>query len=189
MKSARREGFAEGWAFMAKLAVGVDEQDHLQGPADAPATLVEYGDYECPSCGEAYAIVKQVQKHFGKKLRFVFRNFPLPMHPMAEPAAEAAEFADSEGKFWPMHDLLFENQDELSEELFASLGEELGLSAKDLAKAVSGHKSHARIKADLASGEKSGLRGTPTFYINGAEHRGSYDYESLVEAIDAVLEG
>ena len=178
---------------MAKLAVAVSEHDHVQGRADAPVTLVEYGDYQCPSCGDAYPSVKKLQKHFGKKLRFVFRNFPLPMHEMAEPAAEAAEFAAScapDGtKFWPMHDLLFENQEDLSDELLSQLAEQVGLKVKDLEQSVHGHAFHERIQKDLASGEKSGLRGTPTFYINGAEHKGSYDYDSLVEAIEAELKG
>ncbi len=97
------------------LRVPVSAQDHMQGAATATCTLVEYGDYECPHCGRAYPIVKRVQKHFGKRLRFVFRNFPLgEMHPHAESAAESAEFAGSKNKFWEMHDLLFENQENLS---------------------------------------------------------------------------
>lgn len=171
---------------MAHLSVAVSEKDHAQGPSDAPVTLVEYGDYQCPSCGDAYPIVKRLQKHFGDKLRFVFRNFPLPMHPLAEPAAEAAEFAASQEKFWPMHDALYENQDSLSEELFTELADRLKLPAEQLTQSVGSHKFRARIQADLKSGEASGLRGTPTFYINGAQHSGSYDYASLKEAIDAV---
>src|SRR6185369_7770118 len=94
-----------------KLTLPVSERDHVQGPETAPVTLVEYGDYECPHCGRAHPVVKRVQKHFGDSLRFVFRNFPLSeMHPMAEPAAEAAEFAASQGKFWEMHDGIYEHQ-------------------------------------------------------------------------------
>src|ERR1700678_3982282 len=107
---------------MTKLAVAVSAKDHRQGDKDAPCTLVEYGDYECPSCGLAYPIVKRLQKHFGKRLLAVFRNFPLTqMHPLAEPAAEAAEFAAAHGKFWEMHDLLYENQENLGDELFQTL--------------------------------------------------------------------
>jgi protein-disulfide isomerase len=103
---------------VTKLAVAVSEKDHRQGDKNAPCTLVEYGDYQCPSCGQAYPIVKRVQKHFGKRLSFVFRNFPLTqLHPYAEPAAETAEFAGAHEKFWEMHDLLYENQDRLDDEL------------------------------------------------------------------------
>lgn len=100
---------------MAKLRTPVTSRDHIQGPEDAELTLVEYGDYECPSCGSAYPIVKRIQEQLGKRLRFVFRNFPLSeIHPHAESAAEAVEFSAAQGRFWEMHDLLFENQEQLS---------------------------------------------------------------------------
>src|ERR1700684_1937788 len=107
---------------MATLKIPVSGQDHIQGTAMAACTLVEYGDYECPNCGAAYPLVKDIQKHFGKRLRFVFRNFPMSrMHPSAQAAAEAAEFAATKGKFWEMHDLLYGNQDRLGVELFTEL--------------------------------------------------------------------
>ena len=107
---------------MSALKIAVGPTDHIQGDADAACTLVEYGDYQCPHCGRAYPIVKRVQKHLGKRLRFVFRNFPLnEMHPDAESAAESAEFAGAHDKFWEMHDLLFENQDRLGGELYLEL--------------------------------------------------------------------
>src|SRR6187401_850202 len=113
---------------VARLTLPVGARDHAQGPADAPVTLVEYGDYECPHCGRAYPIVKRVQKHFGKRLRFIFRNFPLSeMHPQAEHAAETAEFAGSSGKFWEMHDALFENQESFGDQMFLGLAQELNL--------------------------------------------------------------
>src|SRR5579862_9077778 len=106
----------------ATLTLPVGERDHADGPATAGVTLVEYGDYECPHCGRAYPIVNRVQKRFGKRLRFVFRNFPLSeMHPYAESAAETAEFAGANGKFWDMHDFLFENQQSFSEQFFLGL--------------------------------------------------------------------
>src|SRR5580658_9044577 len=112
------------------LKVPVSASDHIQGDKNAPVILVEYGDYECPHCGAAYPIVKRVQKHFGKRLRFVFRNFPLSeMHPNAEAAAETAEFAAANGRFWEMHDLLFENQERLGRPLFTQLAKELELSS------------------------------------------------------------
>ena len=121
---------------MAKLHDAVTAEDHCMGERDAAVTLVEYGDYECPSCVAAYPVVKRVMKHHGEQVRFVFRNFPLEMHPMAEPAAEAAEYAATEGKFWEMHDAIFERRGELSEESLAAMAETLGL---ERAKGRGGH--------------------------------------------------
>lgn len=174
---------------MAKLSIAVSSKDHRQGDPAAPCTLVEYGDYQCPSCGQAYPIVKRVQKHFGKRLSFVFRNFPLSqMHPHAESAAETAEFAAAHDKFWQMHDLLYENQDRLGAELYAGLAQELHLVPAQLIEALETKEFQARVRADFSGGVRSGVNGTPTFFINGVRHDGSYDYASLVEAIDQVLE-
>jgi protein-disulfide isomerase len=132
---------------MAELRVAVTPKDHVQGPDDAPVTLVEYGDYQCPYCGQAYPIVKRVQKHFGKTLRFVFRNFPLrEVHPHAESAAETAEYAGAHGKFWEMHDLLFENQERLAEPLYLELAKKLGLDAAALRQSLAdGHQWHTDV--------------------------------------------
>jgi protein-disulfide isomerase len=174
---------------MTKLAVAVGAKDHRQGNNDAPCTLVEYGDYQCPSCGQAYPIVKRVQRHFGKRLSFVFRNFPLTqLHPYAEAAAETAEFAGAHEKFWEMHDLLFENQDRLDDELLVELAQALHLVPAQLLKALETKEFQPRVRADFTAGVRSGVNGTPTFFINGQRHDGSYDFASLVEAIDAVLE-
>jgi protein-disulfide isomerase len=174
---------------MTKLAVAVSAKDHRQGDKDAPCTLVEYGDYQCPSCRQAYPIVKRLQKHFGKRLSFVFRNFPLTqLHPYAEPAAETAEFAGAHEKFWEMHDLLYENQDRLSNDLLVELTQALHLAPPQLLKALETQEFQPRVRADFTSGVRSGVNGTPTFFINGQRHDGSYDFASLVEAIDLVLE-
>jgi protein-disulfide isomerase len=175
---------------MTKLSVPVGAKDHRQGDPDAPCTLVEYGDYQCPSCGQAYPIVKRVQKHYGKRLSFVFRNFPLTqMHPFAEPAAETAEFAGANGKFWGMHDLIYENQARLGDdELLPELAKQLHLSPAKLLEALESKEFEPRVKADFSSGVRSGVNGTPTFFINGQRHDGPYDFESLVEAIDGALE-
>ncbi len=174
---------------MSKLKVPVTSEDHAQGPENAEVTLVEYGDYECPHCARAYLIVKQVQKHFKKRLRFVFRNFPLSeMHPNAEAAAEAAEFAGSQGKFWEMHDLLFENQSRLGGALFAELSERLKLSSTELRQALEQKTFEARVRADFSGGVRSGVNGTPTFFINGVRHDASFDYDTLVSAIHGVLD-
>ena len=151
-------------------------------------TLVEYGDYECPHCGHAYPIVKRIQKHFGKRLRFVFRNFPLnEMHPHAESAAESAEFAGAHGKFWEMHDLLFENQDRLGGDLYLELAQELQLAPAELHLALEERKYRAKVRADFTGGVRSGVNGTPTFFINGQRHDGPFEYEDLLEAIEEAL--
>jgi protein-disulfide isomerase len=170
------------------LRVRVGEQDHIEGSADAKCTLVEYGDYECPHCGRAYPIVKRVQKHFGKKLRFVFRNFPLrEIHPHAESAAESGEFAGAHGKFWEMHDALFENQEQLGGALYLKLAQQLGLSPEELRAAVENREYLERVKADFSGGVRSGVNGTPTFFINGKRHDASFEYEDLVAAIDVAV--
>jgi protein-disulfide isomerase len=171
---------------MSDLTVPVQDQDHIQGSEDAPVTLVEYGDFECPTCGQAYPIVKHVQKHFGDRLRFVYRHFPLPQHTMAEPAAEASEFADTQGKFWAMHDALYENQEDLSTDLFVELAGNLRLNEKALEKALDRTEFAERIEADMESGEDAGVHGTPTFFINGKQHQGSFGVQQLIAAIEAA---
>jgi protein-disulfide isomerase len=172
---------------MATLKIPITSADHFQGPESAEVTLTEYGDYECPHCGRAYPIVKHVQKHLGKRLRFVFRNFPLvEMHPHAEAAAETAEFAGAHGKFWEMHDLLFENQERLSGQLFLGLAQELELPATVLAEALEDGEFKNRVRGDFDGGVRSGVNGTPTFYIDALRHDGPFDFESLVTAIEAA---
>ena len=173
---------------MANLRPPVTPEEHIQGPENAPVTLVEYGDYECPHCGRAYPVIKRVQKHFGKRLRFVFRNFPLSeLHPHAESAAETAEFAGAHGKFWEMHDLLFENQERLSGDLYLKLAEQLSLPIEALTKALEEGTYQTRVRADFSSGVRSGVNGTPTFFINGKRHDGPFDYETLVPAIQGQI--
>jgi protein-disulfide isomerase len=173
---------------MTVLKVPVGPEDHAQGDPNAGCTLVEYGDYECPHCGRAYPIVKRLQKHFDKRLLFVFRNFPLgQMHPHAESAAETAEFAGAQGKFWEMHDLLFENQDRLGNALLRQLTEELNLDPAELLQALEERKYLARVRADFSGGVRSGVNGTPTFFINGQRNDGPFDYQDLVEAIDLAI--
>jgi protein-disulfide isomerase len=173
---------------MARLRTPVGPHDHMEGNPDAPITLVEYGDYECPHCGQAYPIVKRVQKHFGDRLVFVYRNFPLTQsHRNAQSAAETAEFAATQGKFWEMHDLLFENQDRLGLELYQQLAGELGLDPAALADALDSGQFTERVRADFNSGVRSGVNGTPTFFINGERHDGPRDYPALVGAINAAL--
>ncbi len=171
---------------MSKLAVPVSAKDHVEGSATAPVTLVEYGDFQCPSCGEAEPIVKKLQKHFGDKLRFVFRNFPLEMHPWAEHAAEAAEFAGAHNKFWEMHDALFQHQSNLADTALVKIAKELGLPADELGKALADEKYGAKVKADFDGGVKSGVTGTPMFYLNGQRYDDSYDYDTIAAAIESL---
>jgi protein-disulfide isomerase len=170
------------------LKVPVTSNDHSQGDEHAPITLVEYGDYQCPHCGHAYPIVQQVQNHFGKRLRFVFRNFPLnEIHPQAETAAESAEFAGAHKKFWEMHDGIFENQDNLGPPMLLELAETLGLAGAELRKALTSHEYVTRVKEDFMGGVRSGVNGTPTFFINGHRHDGPFEFEDLVAAIEVKL--
>ncbi len=172
---------------MKKLSVPVTEQDHVQGAPEAKVTLVEYGDFQCPHCRIAHSVVKRVQRHFGKQLRFVYRNFPLTeIHPMAEPAAEAAEFAAGKRKFWEMHDAIFENQSTLQPELLVELAEERGLDGDGMRAAMEEGRFAAKIESEVQGGERSGVHGTPTFFINGQPHEGSFQFEDLKGAIEAV---
>jgi protein-disulfide isomerase len=165
-----------------------DARDHIQGSANAAVTLVEYGDYECPYCGQAYPIVKKLQKQMGDQVRFVFRNFPLAeMHPHAAHAAQAAEAASAQGKFWEMHDMLYERQAALEDDDLVSYAAELGLDQKRFAKELSEGTYVERVREDFLSGVRSGVNGTPTFFANGHRHDGAFDLESLIEAVGMAM--
>jgi protein-disulfide isomerase len=167
------------------LVVPVSSTDHVQGAEDAPVTLVEYGDYQCPYCGAAHGVVKAVQQRLKTKLRFVFRNFPLTQaHPMAELAAEAAEAAGAQGRFWEMHDALFENQRRLGQELIESLVERLGLDAARFESDLEQRTFQSRVKHDFMGGVRSGVNGTPGFFINGVRFDESWDEEPLTAALE-----
>lgn len=172
--------------FAAELTLPVNEdRDHTQGSAGAPVTLVEYGDYECPFCGAAYPIVKQLQARAGERLRFVFRNFPITTsHPHAEQAAEAAEAADAQGRFWEMHDQLYEHQQHLETEDLVGYASDLGLDVERFADELTRHIYAARVRDDFMSGVRSGVNGTPTFYLNGARYDDSYELEALSAAVE-----
>ena len=169
-----------------KLQIPVTiERDHIEGPANAPLTLVEYGDYQCPYCGAAYPEVKKVQRELGVKLRFVFRNFPITSsHEFAEHAAEIAEAAGAQGKFWEMHDFLYEHQDLLGDDnsIFA-YAKKLGLDVQRLSQEVINSTYLNRIKEDFNGGIRSGVNGTPTFYINGTRYNGPPTAKELSETL------
>ena len=170
------------------LAVPVSNRDHAQGPEDAPVTLVEYGDYECPYCGRAYPVMKRIRRELGDKLRFVFRNFPLnTLHEHAGVAAQAAEAAGAQGKFWEMHDMLYEHQDDLAELDLVQLALKLGLEVYRFESDLSGEVYAKRVREDFRGGVRSGVNGTPTFFINGVRHNGGQDYESLMGAIREAM--
>jgi len=172
------------------LTLPVGERDHVQGPAAAPVTLVEYGDFECPYCGRAYPIVKQLQQRLGSRLRFIFRNFPLKeIHPHAEHAAEAAEAAGAQGKFWEMHDRLFERQFALEDSSMLEYAADLGLDVGQVAGELAQGTFESRVREDFRSGVSSGVNGTPTFFINGTRHDGSYDAETLLAALERAAKG
>jgi protein-disulfide isomerase len=166
------------------LAKPVDAHDHVLGPEDAPVTLVEYGDFQCPHCRTAHFYLKNVLATLGEDMRFVFRSMPLTqVHPMAQPAAEVAEAAGAQGKFWPMHDLIYENQDLLSPALLTRLGQRLGLDMQRFTDDVESHRFLPKVKEDFMSAVRSGAAGTPSFFINGEPYEGGFDDESLIDAL------
>jgi protein-disulfide isomerase len=171
---------------LARLSTPVAARDHSQGAQKARVTLVEYGDYECPHCGRAYPIVKELQSRLESELRFVFRNFPLgQIHPHAEHAAEAAEAAAAQGKFWEMHDLIFEHQQALADRHLLEYARTLGLDEQRFQRELTSHTYAPRVREDFLSGIKSGVNGTPTFFINGMRHDDSWDVDTLEQALRA----
>jgi protein-disulfide isomerase len=170
----------------AKLVVPVSEdRDHIRGPKTAPVTLVEYGDYECPFCGQAYYVLKELTQRAGNSMRFVFRNFPLTtLHPHAERAAEAAEAAGDQGEFWEMHDLLFENQKSLEDEDLMKYCVSAGLDTSKFLSDMREARYQIRIREDFLTGARSGVNGTPTFFINGFRYDGSWELTPLLAAIE-----
>jgi protein-disulfide isomerase len=162
-------------------------RDHIRGSADAPITLVEYGDYECPYCGLAEGVVRELLASFADDLRYVWRHLPLTeVHPHAEIAAEAAEAAAAQGKFWGMHDELIAHQGELTARDLTRYAEALGLDTARFAAELRTAKYAQRVAADVASADASGVTGTPSFFINGKRHHGSYDVVSLTSAVRAA---
>lgn len=175
------------------LVPPVSDNDHTQGPASAPVTLVEYGDYQCPYCGQAYSIVKAAQRALGDQLCFVYRNFPLTeVHPYAEHAAESAEaVAALKGNdaFWSMHDTLFENQDALTDEDLARYAKKNGVDDATLTRALEAGTYRPKVRSDFRSGVQSGVNGTPTFFINGERYNGAWnDAESFIDTLSQMAQ-
>ena len=169
---------------MAQLVQPVTEDDHVAGPMDAPLTLVEYGDFECPHCGAAHPVVQEVQRVLGDNLRFVYRHFPLTqIHAHAEHAAEASESAAAQDAFWEMHDVIFENQDAITDRDLVRYAAAIDLDAERVAQDLVAGTWATRVRRDFLSGVKSGVNGTPTFFINGTRYQGPVDPLSLLAAL------
>ena len=173
---------------MSQLRLPVSARDHMLGsPDEAAVTLVEYGDYECPYCGLAQETVRGLVDALGDQLCLVFRHFPLTqVHPHALHAAEAAEAAAAQGAFWPMHELLYERQERLDDESLIEYAAELGLDMDRFADELAAHVHESRVREDFMGGVRSGVNGTPSFFINGELYRGSYDLESMMAALGPV---
>jgi protein-disulfide isomerase len=169
-----------------KLTLSVSEsRDHIQGPVNAPITLVEYGDYQCPYCGQAYMIIKEIQERLGSKLRFVFRNFPLTkVRPDAYKAAMAAETAAAQGKFWEMYDYLFKHGQVLTDDNLRRSAAKLGLNVARFDREFLDRTYSSHVDEDIQSGKSSGVKSTPTFFINGDRYNNSWDLDTLLSALD-----
>jgi protein-disulfide isomerase len=171
-----------------ELTLPVNAADHTIGPTHAPVTVVEYGDFECPNCKQAAPGVKLLLARFAGRIRFVYRHFPLEeVHPHAVHAAEAAECAAAQGKFWPMHDLLFDNQAHLKLRQLHCYAEELGLDMPRYTAEMDDHVYLQRIREHIQSGRESGVRGTPTFFVDGRIHDVSFGMNFLFDAVETVL--
>ena len=169
---------------MSVLRVPLSARDHVFGGENAAVTVLEYGDYECPHCAAAHVVMHRIVQHFGDRLLFAFRHFPLTeIHPHAGSAAESAEFADAHGRFWDMHNAIYNNQPQLSVPLLFTLASALKLSQSELDDALATHRYAQRVQSDFIGGVRSGVNGTPTFFINGQRHNGTYAFPDLVSAI------
>ncbi|WP_315814740.1 DsbA family protein [Paraflavitalea speifideaquila] len=172
----------------SKLQPPLNQTDHVLGVHHAEIELIEFGDYQCPHCGAAWPVVKQLQKTYVKNMLFAFRHFPLSnAHEYAFAAAMAAEAAARQQRFWEMHDLIFENQALLSEQLFPELAQALSLNMAAFGRDLSVEALREKVEADFESGIRSGVNGTPTFYMNGLKYTGSYDYDTMAVAIEQHL--
>jgi protein-disulfide isomerase len=170
------------------LTVPVGSTDHILGPEHAPVTVVEYGDFECPNCKQAAPAVKLLLERFANRVRFAYRHFPLAdVHPHATAAAEAAEAAGAQGRFWPMHDLLFENSSRLKPNQLRTYAERVGLDMTRYTAEMDDEVYLQRVREHVDSGLKSGVRGTPGFFVNGAILDVSFGLRALNDAVEAAL--
>jgi protein-disulfide isomerase len=173
---------------MSKLKKAVTDMDHIQGNADAPIELVEYGDYQCPYCGHAYPILKNIQKKLGNNLKFVFRNFPLSeIHPNALNSAVSSEAAGLQHKFWQMHDHLFKHQNRLDDPSLVKYATQLHLNVEQFENDFEKPELVEKVNDDFESGVRSGVNGTPSFFINGEKYNGDWEEEPFIEHLENLL--
>ena len=171
-----------------RLTLPVGPRDHVRGPATAPLTVLEYGDYECPYCGAAHPVLNEVQRIMGPRLRFAYRHFPLTqIHAHAYQAAEAAEAAGAQGRFWEMHDLLYVNQRRLTVPDLLAYAQALELDLERFAADLSEHRHAPKLREDFLSGVRSGVNGTPTLFINGVRYDRGYDLPTLLDSLRDAL--
>jgi protein-disulfide isomerase len=174
---------------MARLTKSISNSDHIRGPMDAPLQLVEYGDFQCPHCGAAYPILQKIIRQMGNRLCFAFRHFPITQsHPFAMPAAEAAEAAGAQGKFWEMHNEIFQNQAELDKEHLYLFAQTIGLDLDQFDRDLVDGNFEDKVHADFQSGVRSGVNGTPTLFINGARYDGPVDLNTLLQALEEAYQ-
>jgi protein-disulfide isomerase len=172
-----------------QLQMPISDRDHAVGTPSAPVAVVEYGDYQCPFCGAAFPVVDELLKLRGPVMRFAYRHFPLTnVHPHAQYAAEAAESAGAQGKYWEMHDWLFTHQHQLQPPLVAAAAAQLGLDQDAFTKAIAARTYLPKVQEDFMTGLRSGVNGTPTFFVNGLRHDGPATIAALTSAVDAELE-
>lgn len=174
---------------MPRLRVPVIDRDHQRGPAGAPVTLVEYGDFQCPFCARAFYVLRELEDRFAAEVRFVFRHFPLTeVHPLALIAAEASEAASDQGRFWEMHDMLFQNQPRLQPAELVAYATEIGLDVDAFGEDLLELRHRERIRDDFMGGVRSGVNGTPSVFINGELFNGPVEEVPLTRAIEAAIE-
>lgn len=172
---------------MRQLTLPINDSDHILGDPFAPIELIEYGDYECPHCGRAYPIVKNIKQQFGDSIRFVFRNFPLSkIHPHALLAAVATEAAGLQDKFWEMHDIIFEHQKSLDIENILSFAGRIGLDLDRFKTDIGQQSSYNKVDRDFESGIRSGVNGTPSFFVNGRKFEGDWTNGGLLEYLENI---
>jgi protein-disulfide isomerase len=173
---------------MTQLKPPVNSKDHIQGKNTAPLELVEYGDYQCPHCGRAYPIIKNLQRSLGPDLKFVFRNFPLSeIHPDAFNAAVAAEAAGLQQRFWDMHDIIFEHQQELDFESLFLYAKTIGLDLERFKNDIQKNTPISKVEQDFESGIRSGVNGTPSFFINRKKYDGDWEGRAFSQYLKSQL--
>ncbi len=180
-----RPNFAAADAPDRGLLLPILERDHARGPDSAPITLVEYGDYQCPPCGEVYLRIEEIRSLLGSRLRFVFRHYPFSgIHPRAQLAAEAAEAAAAQGRFWEMHDMLFQHQDALGWSDLLKYAGSIGLDVARFRRDLRTSAHEERVREDFRSGVHNGVYGTPSVFINGVRHNGAFDLGTLLDSVE-----